>query len=1078
MKFMTPYFLDDSNRFIISNFQQQPPFSSTLPGTAGQMVIPVCAFFVNRGQGITSFGVENKDHPIMEFQPANKAYQLTPFLGFRTFIKIHKGKQPILLEPFAPGSHHRNQQMIISHNELELREVFPDHGLKVEVLYFILPEEKVAGLVRQVKITNLASRPINLELLDGLPVIIPYGLTNKDLKEQNRTIEAWMEVNNLEKSAPFFRLRSTPSDTSEIQTISAGNFAIAYAEQSESRRELSPIVDPENVFGQDTSLVFPEKFYQDALEDLYKQNQVTSGKTPCAFFGYAATLNPEESTSINSVYGHARAIKLLYEFSEHLAASRFLVQKREAAYKLIEGLTAPINTKTSSPVFDAYCRQTFLDNGLRGGWPVHLGNSGNPITYHIYSRKHGDPERDYNAFYIAAEYFSQGNGNYRDVNQNRRCEVFFDPQVEDTNIRSFMSLIQADGYNPLVLKGSRFWVPPDRRKALMSLARDPEKLLSLIEKPFTPGGLLKQLEEMEIDLRVSTIVFLEQALQDADRYFDAEYGEGYWTDHWTYNLDLIDSYLAVYPEKSVTLLFKQIDLPFFESPIFVQPRDRKYILVNNKPRQYGAVIFDRKKAALIASRGEYKNFMRTKEGLGEIYRTNLYIKLFILALIKFATMDPQGMGIEMEAGKPSWCDALNGLPGLFGSSMSETYELARLLMFLRNHLHESDTGSLQLPVEVNDLLQSVIHHLHIYLESDPETRDMHYWDEVSAAREAYRQKTRFGYEGETVVLPLEVLDDHLSVMYQKVHSGIERALRLNNGFPPTYFTYDVEEYEVQYSPESKPLVDEQNRPYIRAVRFRQRMLPIFLEGPVRFFRTLTDADTARKLHQRVRNSPLYDPVLKMYKTNASLENQPMEIGRLRAFTPGWLENESIFLHMEYKYLLELLRAGLYEEFFDDFRNALVAFQNPLRYGRSPLENSSFIVSSAHPDKKLHGRGFIARLTGATSEFISMWILMMAGNNPFFIDRGELCLRLQPALPGWLFDQQGKLSFTFLGRCEVNYHNPLRINTYDKQMQIQAMTLDLNNQQIKVQGNVLRQEYASLVREGRIKRIDAYFQREK
>lgn len=148
------------------------------------------------------------------------------------------------------------------------------------------------------------------------------------------------------------------------------------------------------------------------------------------------------------------------------------------------------------------------------------------------------------------------------------------------------------------------------------------------------------------------------------------------------------------------------------------------------------------------------------------------------------------------------------------------------------------------------------------------------------------------------------------------------------------------------------------------------------------FKTLPNSQAARQLHRRVKSSALYDRSLRMYKTNAPLESQPMEIGRLRAFTPGWLENESIFLHMEYKYLLELLRAGLYEEFFEDFRNSLVAFQDPAVYGRSPLENSSFIVSSAHPDKTLHGAGYVARLTGATAEFLSMWNIMTAGPHPF------------------------------------------------------------------------------------------------
>ena len=156
------------------------------------------------------------------------------------------------------------------------------------------------------------------------------------------------------------------------------------------------------------------------------------------------------------------------------------------------------------------------------------------------------------------------------------------------------------------------------------------------------------------------------------------------------------------------------------------------------------------------------------------------------------------------------------------------------------------------------------------------------------------------------------------------------------------------------------------------------MLPLFLEGPVHALKVQPDVASARDLYAKIKTSDLYDRKLGMYKVNASLEDQSHEIGRARAFTPGWLENESIWLHMEYKYLLEVLRAGLYEEFYEDFKRALICFQDPEVYGRSPLENSSFLVSSAHPDESLHGAGFVARLSGATAEFLSIWTTMMAG----------------------------------------------------------------------------------------------------
>ena len=420
--------------------------------------------------------------------------------------------------------------------------------------------------------------------------------------------------------------------------------------------------------------------------------------------------------------------------------------------------------------------------------------------------------------------------------------------------------------------------------------------------------------------------------------------------------------------------------------------------------------------------------MRSERGHGPIYRTTLYNKLVLLAMIKFATMDPLGIGIEMEADRPAWCDALNGLPGLFGSSVSETFELDRLFNFLNVHLPENRLDGLSLPVEVVELMHTTLISLQTYLDTpDDDRRDYIYWDSVSGARETYREKVRFGFEGATEVVTNQELADSLNLFILKVKAGISRAMALNGGLPPTYLYYEIEQYEKLIGPDGQPLQDDQKRPYVRALRFRHRVLPLFLEAPMRMIKTLPDIQSARQIYRMIKNSELFDRALKMYKTNVSLEAQPLEIGRLRVFTPGWLENESIFLHMEYKYLLELLRAGLYEEFFEDFRNTLVAFQDPARYGRSPLENSSFIVSSAHPDKSLHGAGFVARLSGTTAEFLSIWTLMMAGPQPFRMQAGQLYLRFQPALPGWLFDQAGRLSFTFLGQCEVTYHNPQRLD---------------------------------------------------
>ena len=200
---------------------------------------------------------------------------------------------------------------------------------------------------------------------------------------------------------------------------------------------------------------------------------------------------------------------------------------------------------------------------------------------------------------------------------------------------------------------------------------------------------------------------------------------------------------------------------------------------------------------------------------------------------------------------------------------------------------------------------------------------------------------------------------------------------------------------------------------------------------------------------------------------------------MMAFAPGWLENESVWLHMSYKWYLELLRAGLFDEFFLELGTGLVPFMDPETYGRSPLECSSFIVSSAHPDASLHGQGFLARLSGSTAEFLSMWNLMMMGPEPFKVGKksGDLELELRPALPGDWFDEDGEVSFAFLGQdgTTVTYHNPARTNTWAKGLAAAKVAVVLaDGTAAEVPGGTLGAPYAALSRIGGLKSIDVYF----
>lgn len=163
-------------KYIMKDYGRKSTFASFLPGIAGLHGIPIWCHYVNRGQGIVSFGVDNKDCAIMEFYPAHVAYQNVKRTGFRTFIR----KNGKYLECFSQEKW--EQEMEIGMNSLSLQEKNEAEKLHTGVDYFILPGERIGALVRKVSVTNEDDCEITLEILDGMPALIPYGVDADSMK--------------------------------------------------------------------------------------------------------------------------------------------------------------------------------------------------------------------------------------------------------------------------------------------------------------------------------------------------------------------------------------------------------------------------------------------------------------------------------------------------------------------------------------------------------------------------------------------------------------------------------------------------------------------------------------------------------------------------------------------------------------------------------------------------------------------------------------------------------------------------------------------------------------------------------
>lgn len=1043
----------NNGKFIIDDYDKKSTFASFLPGVAGKLGKPIWCYYVNRGQVVSSFGVGDKGSPILEFSPASIAYQLVSSEGFRTFLKVN-GE---FVEPFAVSLENDiKRRMEINESSVGIYEKNTKMGYEIRVQYFGLPEDEFAALVRTVEITNISDKEMNIEVLDGLTTIIPKGVSNSTYKEVGNLMRSWMDVENLENDIAFYKLRASSSDQAEVNQILDGNFFLTLVDDE----IVSPIVDAKLIFDFDDSLSKPVAFMNQSLEEIMKKPQVTANKVPCGFSAKTKVLKSQEVISIGSMYGYVEDVQLINSRKNTINKDYFK-QKQKAAYDVIRNLTNDIYTKTNNTIFDEYCRQSYLDNFIRGGYPILLDNNKDGVVYYLYSRKHGDLERDYNWFTIAPEYYSQGNGNYRDANQNRRNDCLFKKYVKDYDIKQFMNLVQIDGYNPLSVNGVNFHVTKENAQELIGkiINVPDQKLLSMLNS-FTPGAIINYLSKKTDALLVNLEEALKIILEVATYDFEANFGEGYWSDHWTYNFDLVENYLKVYPDYLKELMFEDHSYKYFQSPVTVLPRSEKYVLnKENQVRQYGAINHhDNSKCQKLNIGMNVTNWL--KDSQNKIYYTNLFEKMLSLAVVKFSTLDSYGIGIEMEGEKPGWNDAMNGLPGLFGSGVSETLELIRIVRFLKKISLEEEVSVAVLD-ETKKFADRIFELLKKYYSG--ELNDFNYWDLATEARENFRAITDITVSGEKVTSSIKDYLHLFELMETKLNDAVIKAFAVGNGILPTYLVYEASQYEFVVDQDGNKVMSHYGLPKVKVKEFTLKQVPLFLEAPARSYKVL-DQEKILTMHYKIKDTDLYDKKLKTYRTSVDLDAQSLEMGRIRAFTKGWLERESCFLHMTYKYLWGLLSAGLYEEFFEELRTNLVANLDPNRYGRSILENSSFIATSCNPDSSTHGKGYVSRLTGANVEFLSMWNMMMFGKNVFKMEQGKLVAEFNPILKGDMFDNNDEVSAMFMSQTLITYVNKSRKDTYQCKVKQMIIDGDVYN------GSKLSNKLVLKLREGSLKNI--------
>lgn len=105
---------------------------------------------------------------------------------------------------------------------------------------------------------NISDSAKDIEVIDGLPKIITYGISNGEFKEMSNLFKSWAYIKNIDNKVPYYTLRASTKDSAEVSDVEGGYYYLTI-----KGGELQDVIyDVDTVFGYDLSLMTPGKIYR------------------------------------------------------------------------------------------------------------------------------------------------------------------------------------------------------------------------------------------------------------------------------------------------------------------------------------------------------------------------------------------------------------------------------------------------------------------------------------------------------------------------------------------------------------------------------------------------------------------------------------------------------------------------------------------------------------------------------------------------------------------------------------------------------------------------------------------------
>ena len=773
--------VDGEDFFLIENYSKMRPFFMTIVSANDHWL------FIASNGGLSA-GRKNPEQSLFPYYSDDKIINSTSDTGSKTILRVKEDKGIKLWEPFTEafeGIYDITSNLYKNREGNKIIFEETNHDLGLCFRYGWMFSEKY-GIVKKSQLINLTTKSIDVEIIDGIRNILPYGVSSAlqdirstlvdaykrceldadtnlgiyslssmivDKAEPSEALKAttvWpvgIEINSILLSTLQLKnFRNGTGTTSEIDIKAEKGAFFITSKQSLGAKKTATwaIVAEVNQSVTKIALLQVELSSQDnilkkVLDDIDKNKQDLRKKI-------GLTDGIQLSKDRLSTGRHFSNVLFnimrggTFDDQYEIETADFLLHIKQMNMQDYQRLKPVLQ---AIPEYISYHQLRHFLVASKHQHTMRYYLEYLPLSF---SRRHGDPSRPWNHFSIETkdEYgqkLRNFEGNWRDIFQNWEALAFSYPEFALGMVAKFVNASTIDGYNPYRI--SRDGIDWE------------------IVEPNDPWSHI-----------------------------------GYWGDHQViYLCKLLEISLHYQPERLRSMLSNKI-FTYANVPYRIKGYDA--IAINPKD----TIDFDHELESSIKERvsrvGSDGKLIWNKHN--QLKRVNLTEKILVMVLTKLYNFIPDA-GIWLNTQRPEWNDANNALVGN-GVSMVTLYYLRRLLSFASDIYKEQEGLTTEVNKPVVDLMEALkrgflFHSANLGKPFNDKQRRQ-FMDDFGVAGEHYRTTAYAGFTGEKRKLKHQDMLDFYTLSLKFIEDTIDKNSR-EDGLYHSYNLIELTEGKASYT---------------------------------------------------------------------------------------------------------------------------------------------------------------------------------------------------------------------------------------------------------------------------------------